>query len=105
MPPLPAAVPEPAVAPPEVTTAEQTFLDYALLGMCLDRQVIALYRRQRQLLRATPSHRLGACRDGERVRVVGLVVCRQAPQTANGVLFLSLEDEWGLMNVIVRPAV
>lgn len=67
--------------------------------------MIALYRRQRQLLHVTPSHYLGTRRDGERVRIAGLVVCRQAPQTANGVLFLSLEDEWGLVNVIVMPAV
>jgi len=98
-------VPEPAIALPETTEAEQTYLDYALLGMCLDRHVIALYRRQRQLLHVTPSHRLVRRRDGERIRVAGLVVCRQAPATANCVLFLSLEEEWGLANVVVRPGI
>jgi error-prone DNA polymerase len=39
------------------------------------------------------------------VRVAGLVVCRQAPRTAKGFLFLTLEDEHGLINIIVRPDV
>jgi len=41
--------------------------------------------------------------DGERVRVAGAVICRQRPGTAAGFLFLTLEDETGLVNVIVRP--
>ena len=41
--------------------------------------------------------------DGERVRVAGAVICRQRPGTARGFLFLTLEDETGLVNVIVRP--
>jgi error-prone DNA polymerase len=48
---------------------------------------------------------LDAINDGAQVRVAGLVVCRQRPSTASGFLFLSLEDEYGLMNVIVRPKV
>src|SRR5581483_10520743 len=44
-------------------------------------------------------------RDGERVRVAGLVVCRQRPATAKGFLFVTLEDEFGLANVIVKPPV
>jgi error-prone DNA polymerase len=42
-------------------------------------------------------------RDGERVRVAGAVICRQRPGTAKGFVFLTLEDETGLANVIVRP--
>ena len=41
--------------------------------------------------------------DGARVRVAGAVICRQRPGTAAGFLFLTLEDETGLVNVIVRP--
>jgi error-prone DNA polymerase len=40
--------------------------------------------------------------DGTRVRLAGLAVCRQRPMTAKGVLFLLLEDEWGLTNVVVH---
>jgi error-prone DNA polymerase len=42
-------------------------------------------------------------RDGDRVRVAGAVICRQRPGTAKGFMFLTLEDETGLANVIVRP--
>ena len=42
-------------------------------------------------------------RDGDFVRVAGAVICRQRPGTAKGFLFLTLEDETGLVNVIVRP--
>jgi len=41
--------------------------------------------------------------DGAFVRVAGAVICRQRPGTASGFLFLTLEDETGLANVIVRP--
>jgi len=42
-------------------------------------------------------------RDGDFVRVAGAVICRQRPGTAKGFLFLTLEDETGLINAIVRP--
>ncbi len=44
---------------------------------------------------------LSGARDGERVRVAGMVICRQRPGTAKGVVFVSLEDETGIANVIV----
>jgi error-prone DNA polymerase len=42
-------------------------------------------------------------RDGERAAVAGLVICRQRPGTARGFVFLSLEDETGIVNVVVTP--
>ncbi len=42
-------------------------------------------------------------RDGERVAIAGLVICRQRPGTAKGFVFLTLEDETGTVNVIVTP--
>ena len=48
---------------------------------------------------------LKARRDKERVKVAGSVVVRQAPPTAKGHVFITLEDEYGLVNVIVRPDV
>jgi error-prone DNA polymerase len=42
-------------------------------------------------------------RDGDRVAVAGLVICRQRPGTAKGFVFLTLEDETGLVNVVVTP--
>lgn len=51
------------------------------------------------------SRELEASRDGGRVRAAGLVVVHQAPPTAKGHHFVTLEDSYGLINVIVRPAV
>ena len=51
------------------------------------------------------SRQLAACADGRFIQVAGLLVVHQAPPTANGVHFLTLEDGDGLSNVIVRPAV
>lgn len=96
---------EPAVALPELTTVEQTYIDYALLGFCLDRHVLTLYQQQRRILHVVRSDRLAGRRSKSRVRVAGLVVCRQMPHTAKGYLFVTLEDEAGLVNVIVRPDV
>jgi len=42
-------------------------------------------------------------RDGERVAVAGLVICRQRPGTAKGFVFLTLEDETGMVNVVITP--
>jgi len=46
---------------------------------------------------------LEVCDDGQRVRLAGLCVVHQAPPTAKGFHFLTLEDEWGMVNVIVSP--
>ncbi|MCM8746572.1 error-prone DNA polymerase [Thermomicrobium sp. CFH 73360] len=96
---------EPSVSFVEPDAVEQTFLDYAILGFCLDRHLMELYARQRQLLRVVPAVRLRTLPHGTTARVAGLVVCRQAPPTARGVLFLTLEDETGLVNVTVPPPV
>src|SRR6185436_18288021 len=42
-------------------------------------------------------------RDGERVQIAGSVICRQRPGTAKGFVFISLEDETGIANAVVRP--
>jgi error-prone DNA polymerase len=47
---------------------------------------------------------LEECAQGQRVRTIGTVVVHQAPPTAKGFAFLTVEDEYGLMNIIMRPA-
>lgn len=48
---------------------------------------------------------LRQCKNGQRVNVAGLAICRQRPGTASGVLFMTLEDETGLVNLIVWPQI
>jgi error-prone DNA polymerase len=76
--------------------------DYASLGLSLERHPIKLLRARlgRQVLRARDLPRQS---DGRRTTAAGVVTHRQRPGTASGVVFLSLEDETGIVNVVVWP--
>jgi error-prone DNA polymerase len=90
---------------PERTAHEQVLLDHLVLGFSLDRHLVASYRARLRGLRVVTSRELAKLPDGREAHIGGLVVCRQRPATAKGFVFLTVEDEWGLMNVIVRPDV
>jgi len=80
-------------------TWERLQADYAGLRLTTGPHPMALMRdRLRDVWRAAELKRV---KDGETVRVGGLVICRQRPGTAKGVCFISLEDETGISNVIV----
>ena len=64
---------------------------------------MALRRRELALRGVLRASDLPLARDGRRVRVAGMVITRQRPGTAKGFVFLTLEDETGISNVIVRP--
>jgi error-prone DNA polymerase len=86
-----------------MTEAERLVADYAGTGLTAGRHPMALRRDElamRGILRATD---LRAARQGRRVRVAGMVITRQRPGTAKGFVFLTLEDETGIANIIVRP--
>ncbi len=86
-----------------MTEAERLVADYAGTGLSIGRHPMALRRDElamRGVLRASDLH---AARQGRRVRVAGMVITRQRPGTAKGFVFLTLEDETGIANIIVRP--
>jgi error-prone DNA polymerase len=86
-----------------MTEAERLVADYAGMGLTAGRHPMALRRDElamRGILRATD---LRDARQGRRVRVAGMVITRQRPGTAKGFVFLTLEDETGIANIIVRP--
>jgi error-prone DNA polymerase len=86
-----------------MTEAERLVADYAAMGLTVGRHPMALRREElamRGILRASD---LYAARQGRRVRVAGMVITRQRPGTAKGFVFLTLEDETGIANIIVRP--
>jgi error-prone DNA polymerase len=97
--------PDHDVAPlPSMTERESLVADYAGTGVTLGRHPMAMTRAElasRGVLRAVDLVRAG---DGVRVCVAGSVIVRQRPGTAKGFVFLSLEDETGIVNVIVTPA-
>jgi error-prone DNA polymerase len=76
-----------------------------MMGLSPGDHVLTLYRRQLVAQRVHGSRSLAGCRNGQRVRVAGLLVVHQSPPTAKGFHFLTLEDEDGMMNVIVRPQI
>ncbi|MFC4727568.1 error-prone DNA polymerase [Coralloluteibacterium thermophilus] len=96
------ATAEEAVALRPPTVAEDTHADYARLGLTLGTHPVRLVRGQLAARRAQRSDRLLRMRHGSRVRHAGLVILRQRPDTASGITFLSLEDEAGVVNVVVR---
>ena len=94
------AEPRTTIRPPDACS--ELLADYASTGLSLDHHPVALLRR---LLgrRVRTARALSETADGTRVEACGLVTHRQRPGTASGVIFLSLEDETGIINVIVWP--
>ena len=92
-------------AAPELTTpteGQDLVADYRRLGLTLGRHPLALLRTE--LTRAAAGHRrraIAAAPHGRLARTAGIVIGRQRPDTASGVVFVTLEDETGTVNVIV----
>jgi error-prone DNA polymerase len=85
-----------------MTAWDRMAADYAVLGLSPGSHPLAFLRSQLHE-GVVPSRMLESLEDGTPVEVAGLVVCRQRPGTAKGFVFLVLEDEFGLVNVIVKP--
>jgi error-prone DNA polymerase len=87
-----------------MSPGELTEADYRMTGVSLNGHPMLHLRPLMQ-----PNGVLSAAeiqkraRDGDRVAVAGLVICRQRPGTAKGFVFLTLEDETGMVNVVVTP--
>ncbi len=88
---------------PNVTPIDDVFQDYATTGLSLKAHPISFYREQLNELRATKHEELPSLLTGRRVRVAGLVIMRQRPQTAKGITFVTIEDETGIANLVVHP--
>jgi error-prone DNA polymerase len=75
--------------------------DYAMTGTTLGRHPLAMIRKQLSARRYRRSGEVATMPHGRHVRIAGLVTLRQRPQTASGVIFMTLEDEDGMTNVVV----
>jgi error-prone DNA polymerase len=87
-----------------MTDWDRMAADYSILGLSPNHHPIAFLRAQLHE-GAVASRMLESLPDGTQVQVAGLVVCRQQPCTAKGFVFLVLEDEFGLVNVVVKPSI
>ncbi len=84
-------------------TEERLWADYRGTGLTVGRHPMAFRRAEMNALGVKRASDLTAIRNGRIVRIAGSVIVRQRPGTANGFVFLSLEDETGIMNAIVTP--
>ncbi len=94
----------PATLPP-MQPIEEVYADYQTIGLSLRAHPISFVRDQLKRMRVTTAAQLKQERDQKFVRVAGLVLLRQRPSTAKGITFVTLEDETGSMNLVLRPDV
>ncbi|MGV8879735.1 MAG: error-prone DNA polymerase [Sphingobacteriaceae bacterium] len=86
---------------PFMTAAEHVVHDYAATGLSLKAHPVSFVREQLNLLQVTATSELSNFKNGDPIKVAGLVTVRQRPSTAKGVLFLTIEDETGSANLVV----
>jgi error-prone DNA polymerase len=96
-------IPDPRSPLPVMDDHERLHADYAGMGLTIGPHPMSLRRGDMALRGVLRAADLPQARDGRRVRVAGMVITRQRPGTAKGFVFLTLEDETGISNVIIRP--
>jgi error-prone DNA polymerase len=96
---------EPNVALPKLAEVEQLRFDYARLGLSVDDHPMRHLRARMKKRGVVTSRELFYVEHGTDVNVAGLVLSRQRPMTASGVVFITLEDETGMVNLILTPDV
>jgi error-prone DNA polymerase len=94
-------VAEAALQLPPASEGEEVIFDYAALGLTLRSHPLLLLREQLSKMKLMTAAQLRDLPNGRLARACGIVTMRQQPQTAKGVVFVTLEDETGHVNVIV----
>jgi error-prone DNA polymerase len=82
---------------------QEVMTDYATTTLSIKKHPLELVRDHLNALRIITAAQIAAAPDGRWVKVAGLVLIRQRPGTASGVVFETLEDETGVVNLIIRP--
>jgi DNA polymerase III alpha subunit len=88
-------------SPRPLSETEIIYLDYFATGMSITGHPLQHMRERLRKAGVVDSNGLKNLRGGEKILVAGLVTIRQRPASANGTIFLLLEDEWGFMNIVV----
>jgi error-prone DNA polymerase len=96
---------EPAPRLPRMTTGEEVVADYAATALSLRAHPLSLLRGALAQQGLASTARLAEARHGARIRLAGLVLVRQRPGSAKGVVFITVEDEHGVANLVVLPPV
>jgi error-prone DNA polymerase len=87
----------------QMNNEERLVADYAGTGLTVGKHPMHYRRQELQSRNVLSAAELRRCRDGEFVKAAGCVIARQRPGTAKGFIFISMEDETGIANVIVTP--
>jgi error-prone DNA polymerase len=90
---------------PDLTHAEQLDMEYRALGLSTGQHAMVYYREWLDAHDILSSAGIERAQPNGTVRVAGLMIVRQAPPTAKRFHFITLEDEFGFINVIVRPQI
>lgn len=96
---------EPEAALPPMSAAEEVLADYRATGLSLSAHPMTFLRERLDALGVARAEQLKTWPNNRPVCVAGLVLVRQRPGTAKGITFVTLEDETGQANLIIRPAV
>jgi len=88
-----------------MSPAQEVLADYRSTGLSLRAHPMSFLRKGLDGMGVVPAERLAAWPNGKPVRVAGIVLVRQRPGTAKGITFVTLEDETGIANLIIRPDV
>jgi error-prone DNA polymerase len=94
-----------AVALPELTLSEHVVEDYAHIGLSLKAHPMGLIRETLAHAKTLTAAAIRDMPQGRRVNVAGLVLVRQRPSTALGIVFMTIEDETGTANLVIRPKI
>ncbi|NUY81925.1 error-prone DNA polymerase [Flavobacterium sp. MAH-1] len=95
------SVDEPQLRLPLMTDAAHVVEDYAATGLSIKAHPVSFVRKQLDSLGITPTAKLAQMKNGDTVKVAGLITVRQRPGTAKGVLFVTIEDESNFANIVV----
>jgi len=95
---------EQAVSLPRMSTSEHVVHDYAATSLSLKAHPVSFVREKLEQLRILSTKELNEAKDGQQVKVAGLVLVRQRPGTASGICFITIEDETGFANLVVFEA-
>ncbi|MFN2530039.1 MAG: DNA polymerase III subunit alpha [Pyrinomonadaceae bacterium] len=87
----------------QMTLPERVDADFRGTGMSIGKHPVAYHRSELNRLGALRATDVSNLRDGSYVRIAGWVIVRQRPGTAKGFVFLTLEDETGVSNIIITP--
>jgi error-prone DNA polymerase len=96
---------EEAIALPEMALSEHVVDDYRTLRLSLKAHPMSFLRERLRDMRILPAGDLRNLGDGARAAIAGIVLVRQRPGSANGVVFMTIEDETGVANAVIWPTV